>query len=119
MRRSAASIVICCLAGSGCFRGGVGGDRNGDPSAADSLGRPVSKLVYVDQGWSSADSTRFYFTAQGSEALPYDWFVHLERKDDTTLFRDNANIARYGYLVQKPDHENPLGLPVGFVRDSG
>ncbi len=83
----------------------------------DPLGEPVSKVVYLDQGWSPAESLKFYFTSQGSQIIPYNWFLALEQADSQTLFRDNQNILKYRYLPQLPDASNPDGLPVGFVAD--
>ncbi len=85
----------------------------------DPLGEPVEKVVYLDQGWSPAVSLKFYFTSQGSQIIPYDWFLALEQADSQTLFRDNQNILKYRYLPQLPDSNNPDGLPVGFVGDTG
>ena len=84
----------------------------------DPLGESVSKVVYLDQGWSPAESMKFYFTSQGSQIIPYDWFLALEQADSPTLFRDNQNILKYRYLPQLPDASNPDGLPVGFVADT-
>src|SRR5262249_42307305 len=61
---------------------------------------------------------RFYFTSQGSQILPYSWFLALERPDSQALFRDSRNLLKYRYLPQKPDAMNPDGLPVGFVKDA-
>jgi hypothetical protein len=96
-----------------------GPDRSADVSATDPLGETASKIVYLDQGWSPSDSQRFYFTSQGSQILPYDWFLALEQADNTRLFRDPENVLRFRYLPQKPDSMNPDGLPVGFARDEG
>lgn len=93
-------------------------DRNA-ATAEDPLGESVSKIVYLDQGWSPSDSARFYFTSQGSQILPYDWFLVLEQANAQSLFRDDRNIARLRYLSQKPDSMNVDGLPVGFVKDEG
>ena len=56
---------------------------------------------------------------QGSQILPYDWFLALEQPDSTTPFRDNQNILKYRYLAQNPGPHNPDGLPVGFVPGKG
>ncbi len=110
---------------SPCFwRGPVAADEPGPTRDAfvavtDPLGEPVDKVVYLDQGWSPAVSLKFYFTSQGSQIIPYDWFLALEQADSQTLFRDNQNILKYRYLPQLPDSNNPDGLPVGFVGDSG
>lgn len=93
-------------------------DRNA-AAVEDPLGESVSKIVYLDQGWSPSDSARFYFTSQGSQILPYDWFLALEQANTQSLFRLDQNMARFRYLLQKPDPANPDGLPVGFVKDEG
>jgi len=73
--------------------------------------------IYLDQGWSEEDSLWFYTTTQGSNLLPYDFFLVLEQADSEELFRSDANIDRLRYLVQKPTFFNPDGLPVGFALD--
>lgn len=94
-------------------------DRDADASASDPLGETVEKIEYLDQNWSPEESTRFYFTSQGSQILPYDWFLALEQPNSTNAFRVNANLTKYRYLLQKPGPMNPDGLPVGFVKDNG
>jgi RoxA-like, cytochrome c-like len=96
-----------------------GPSRDAYVAQTDPLGEPVDKVVYLDQGWSPAVSLKFYFTSQGSQIIPYDWFLALEQADSQTLFRDNQNILKYRYLPQLPDLQNPDGLPVGFVGDAG
>lgn len=99
--------------------GDVGPTRDAYVAEDDPLGEPVKKVVYLSQNWSPSDSLRFYFTSQGSQLLPYDWFLALEQADSTTLFRDHKNILKFRYLPQLPDAANPDGLPVGFVGDEG
>ncbi len=77
-----------------------------------------SKLSYLDQGWSAADRNMFYTTTQGSEMLPYDWFLALEQPNSTNLFLADG-LARFGYLPNPDKTNNPDGLPVGFVKDTG
>ena len=85
----------------------------------DAMGDTFHKVVYLaDQGWSAAESLWFYNTTQGSNILPYDFFLALEHAKSNTLFRDNAHMNGYRYLVQKATHSNPDGLPVGFVKDT-
>ena len=75
--------------------------------------------MYLNQNWSPEESTRFYFTAQGSQIIPYEWFLALEQPALTTPLRDSQNILKYRYLPQNPGPMNPDGLPVGFVADQG
>lgn len=74
--------------------------------------------IYLEQGWSNANSLWFYNTTQGSNLMPYDLFMALEHADSEELFRSDANIDKYRYLPQKPTFFNPEGLPVGFVKDT-
>ena len=93
--------------------------RDAFVATQDPLGEPVTKVVYLEQNWSPEESLRFYFTEQGSQIIPYDWFLALEQVDQAKPFRDNQNILKYRYLPQNPDKMNPDGLPVGFVLGKG
>ena len=97
----------------------VGANRDAFASTQDPLGEPVTNVVYLEQNWSPGESVRFYFTEQGSQIIPYDWFLALEQADLAIPFRDNQNILRYRYLPQNPGARNPDGLPVGFVAGRG
>ena len=83
----------------------------------DKFGSRYSQTIYLDQGWSESDSLWFYNVTQGSNLLPYSFFLALEQSDNGELFRSHENIDRYGYLPQRPTASNPDGLPVGMVRD--
>jgi hypothetical protein len=106
-------------AGSSTKLAGPSPDRNADVLTRDPLGESVRKVVYLDQGWSPGDSQRYYFTSQGSQILPYDWFLVLEQPENDQFFRDQENMLKFRYLIQKPDSMNPDGLPVGFAKDNG
>jgi hypothetical protein len=87
--------------------------------SADPYDETAKKVEYLAQNWSPAESLAFYFTPQGSQLIPYDWFLALEQPGASTgLFRDNQNILKYRYLPQNPDAWNPDGLPVGFVGET-
>lgn len=76
------------------------------------------QVTHLDQGWSDDERDRFYYTTQGSQLIPYHWFLALEQADGAELFRADENIRRLGFL---PAHEssdrNPDQLPIGFVKD--
>lgn len=97
--------------------------RDNDPNRGaaingiDKFGSQITQTRYLDQGWSAADSLWFYNTTQGSNLLPYSFFLVLEQSGSSALFRSDENIDRYGYLPQRPTIGNPDGLPVGMVRD--
>lgn len=92
-------------------------ERGAVTSGTDKFGDHFSRTVYLDQGWSTADSLWFYNVTQGSNLLPYSFFLALEQADSKSLFRDDKNMDHYGYLPQRPTTSNPDGLPVGMVRD--
>lgn len=78
---------------------------------------PDDGFTYLDQGWSNADRQWFYTTTQGSQLIPYDWFLAVERADSEKAFLSAANINRYGYLTNvASSYYNPDGLPVGMTR---
>lgn len=74
--------------------------------------------IYLDQGWSNAQTLWYYNTTQGSNLMPYDFFIALEQKDSVELFRSPRNFDKYRYLPQKKTFFNPDALAVGFVKDS-
>lgn len=72
----------------------------------------------LDQGWDESTRMSFWFTSQGSQIVPYRWFLVLEQADSTALFRSSAHIEQLGYLPAPPGPGawNPDGLPVGFTK---
>ena len=111
-----AMVVVCSHA---AFGDDVGPTRDAFVATQDPLGEPVTNVVYLQQNWSPAQSVQFYFTEQGSQIIPYDWFLALEQAENANPFRDNQNILKYRYLPQNPGSLNPDGLPVGFVAGKG
>jgi hypothetical protein len=83
----------------------------------DQFGDQFLNVRYLWQGWKPADSMWFYNTTQGSDLLPYDFFMVLEKPGTSELFRSNDNLNFYRYLPQQATLSNPDGLPVGFVKD--
>jgi hypothetical protein len=84
------------------------------------INRPDNKadVVFLDQGWTDDDRQAFYYLSQGSELLPYHWFLALEQSDNDGLFRSDENMKKLGYIPQKADKNlNPDGLPIGFVKN--
>ncbi|MBL8501332.1 MAG: ribonuclease E, partial [Nitrosomonas sp.] len=92
-------------------------NRGAIMSGTDKFGDRFSRIVYLDQGWSAADSLWFYTATQGSNLLPYSFFLVLEQSGSSALFRADENIDKYGYLPQRQTSSNPDGLPAGMVRD--
>ena len=93
-----ASIAQDCNAGS--FEGAFAGE------------------VVVPQNWNCRERQEFWFTDQGSQIIPYVWFLPLEQAAGTAKFSDPVNMDRYRYLPQQPTAMNPDGLPIGFTKGS-
>src|SRR5215470_8260343 len=77
--------------------------------------QPPEGPRFLSQGWSASERQWFYTVTQGSQIMPYAWFMALERAADETPFRDE--LPRIGYLPNPKSSANPDGLPVGFVKD--
>ncbi len=84
----------------------------------DQFGDTFSKVKYLDQGWKPSESMWYYTTTQGSDLMPYDFFMALEKPGTSELVRSNENLNSFRYLIQKPTRSDPDGLPVGLVKDS-
>jgi mono/diheme cytochrome c family protein len=75
-------------------------------------------VQYLDQGWTDAERQDFYFVGQGSQLVPYEWFLHLEQAGNQELLRANKNMRALGFIPQEAERRrNPDGLPIGFVKD--
>jgi hypothetical protein len=97
---------------------------NGGTSAADGSGRnlllakELKGLRVLKQNWTDAEARKFYDTSQGSQLMPYTWWLNLEQEKSETLFSDPAKIRSFGYLPRsKEPTSNPDGLPIGFVKN--
>ena len=94
-------------------------DRGATTVKQDVFGDQFNTVEYLpSQNWQPADSLWFYSVTQGSNMMPYDFFMVLEKKGTSELFRSNENMNRYRYLPQKATSSNPDALPVGFVKDT-
>ena len=81
--------------------------------------RPGGTPQYLDQGWTEAVRDAYYFTAQGSEILPYDWFIAIEQPYNDKLFCEPDHLAHFNFLPYPKSKANPDGLPIGFVKGKG
>jgi len=75
--------------------------------------------IYLNQNWTAAERTEFYFTPQGSQLLPLAWFLALEQGRSAQPFIHPSHIARLGFLNDENAYgaNNPEGLPVGFAKE--
>lgn len=86
---------------------------------ADDIDQAIAReqIRYLDQNWTQSESLWFYNISQGSNLLPYDFFMALEQKGSEGKFREDANINKYRYLPQVKTRNNPDALAVGMVKD--
>lgn len=79
------------------------------------------EVAWLWQNWTDDQRRTYYHTAQGSELLPYAWFLALEQPRFTItgapLFKDNSYLQGFGFIPDSAYAQNPDGLPVGFARD--
>jgi hypothetical protein len=88
--------------------------------AVPKIERPAEvKLLW--QNWTDDQRHSYYHTAQGSELLPYAWFLALEQPRFTIMgappFKDSTYLQGFGFIPDSTYEQNPDGLPVGFARD--
>ena len=89
-------------------------DYTGDLTVVSEDGK-IPNRVTVPQAWNDATRKDFWFTSQGADIMPYDWFTYLEQPNTTKLFRNADFLESLGYLPQKASLQNPSGLPIGFT----
>jgi len=78
-------------------------------------GPTTSEITYLDQGWGPQQRQQFYRTYQGSELIPYPWFLVLEQDSNRELFKASENIERFRYLPEEA--RTPLnGVTGGKLR---
>ena len=72
----------------------------------------------LDQKWTEATSQHYWWTSQGSQIAPYDYFTALELKDSQELFASSAHFDRLRYVTAPgKSGRNPGGLAIGFVKN--
>ncbi|MFL0811318.1 MAG: ribonuclease E [Agarilytica sp.] len=92
-------------------------ERGAIPIASGEFDENYETPIYLDQGWSESDSLWFYNTTQGSNLLPYDFYLALELPDSDQKFNSTEIYDKYRYLPQKETFFNPDALAVGFTKD--
>ena len=71
--------------------------------------------VTLCQNWNAVQQQTFWFLSQGSQIIPYRWFLALEQAGSSEPFRNNEHMDALRYLPQQPTPMNPDGLPIGFT----
>jgi hypothetical protein len=79
------------------------------------------EVVWLWQNWTDDQRHIYYHTAQGSNLLPYAWFLALEQPrislKGAPPFRDNSYLQGFGFIPDNSYELNPDALPIGFARD--
>ena len=71
----------------------------------------------LPQAWDDVIRDAFWFTSQGSQMIPYNWFTWLEQAGSEQLFRAAEHMDAMNYLPMESSSTNPSGLPIGFALD--
>ncbi len=75
--------------------------------------------VTLCQNWDAEEQQKFWFLSQGSQIIPYNWFLHLEQPASEVAFNDKVHMDGFRYLPQRRTARNPDELPIGFTKGSG
>jgi hypothetical protein len=68
--------------------------------------------------WTRDERQSYYHLSQGSQIMPYDWFVALEQIDKEAPFITEENMTKYRLVPDTDTLNNPDRLPVGFAKDA-
>ena len=93
-------------------------DRGARTVQREIFGDAYSSVRYLDQGWDPSESLWYYNTTQGSNLVPYDFFMAIEKRGTDTVIRSSENMNAYRYLARKKTFWNPVSLAIGFVKDT-
>jgi len=83
------------------------------------------EVVFSDTGqmnngvWTEAERQRYYHLTQGSQIMPYNWFVALEQPgiSEKALFIAPEYTTQFRLIPDPNTISNPDRLPVGFAKD--
>ncbi|HAI68584.1 MAG TPA: hypothetical protein DCM38_04000 [Gammaproteobacteria bacterium] len=80
----------------------------------------VTNIWWAEQGWTEQEREWFWHIPQGTQIMPYDWFVALERpkNEGEGLFIEQDYMMRFGFIPSQKTEQNPDNLPIGFVKDA-
>ena len=84
---------------------------------------PVTRTIWLEQGWTEQQRQWFHHASQGTATLPipYRWLLAIEQPEGDApkgaLFFDPAYMDRFGFIPGVRDATfNPDNLPVGLAR---
>lgn len=90
--------------------------QDGPVIASEEADPALPGVTELPQGWTEATQLAFSFTDEGSQILPYAWFLALEQPGLGGRFRDDAHLARLGLIPTEASAPNPDALPIGLTR---
>ena len=115
--------LLSALLIGGLASTGFAASRTDDPTIfrgalleGDGVGTPGEQVI-LWQNWDDDKRQKFWFTPQGSQIIPYDWFLALELPNSEDLFHEKENMDRLRYIPQDKTELNPEKLPIGFTKD--
>lgn len=77
-----------------------------------------SDVLYLNNNvWTENERQRYYHLSQGSQIMPYDWFVALEQGDKDEPFVADDNMTKFRFIPDADSISNPDRLPIGFAKD--
>jgi len=77
-----------------------------------------SEVLYLNNDvWTENERQRYYHLSQGSQIMPYDWFVALEQGDTSEFFIADDNMTKFRFIPDPNPISNPDRLPIGFAKD--
>ena len=83
----------------------------------EALQPPDEVLQLNNDVWTEAERQRYYHLSQGSQVMPYDWFMALEQGDNEQPFIADDNMTRFRLIPDSDTNGNPDRLPIGFAKD--
>ncbi|HLP80626.1 MAG TPA: ribonuclease E, partial [Nitrosomonas sp.] len=72
-----AGIIFAAILGACTLIPETDPNRGATTVKQDSFGDSYTSIQYLNQGWDITDSLWFYTTTQGSNLMPYDFFMVL------------------------------------------
>lgn len=77
----------------------------------------TSDIAVTNTTLSEEELDRWYHLSQGSQVMPYDWFINLEQGDSTEKLIDDVFMSRFRFIPSRKSPLNPDGLQIGFAKD--
>ena len=120
--------TLCCLFAVAAATGFLAGCQDikavlGDRPSAHMPEHKLVQVEFANQNWSPGQRAQYYHLGQGTELVPYKWFMALEQPElklfgTVPRFADSTYLTGFGFLPDAAGPQNPDGLPVGFAKNT-